>query len=238
MSGGRWYPTGTVLADGTVLAISGLDVGSVNDSIDIYHPSTNSWTHSGNGFLRMPLYPRMTLLPNGKVFASGANQNTKTYVPSTGAWKDVAPTIFGRYRDYGTSVLLPLTPARKFAPRVLILGGGPDGKDVTDTTELIDLSVRTPAWTAGPKMVAPRIQPYLFTSDGTRAARPAISSTTPTAIHYGASFDIVTHQVADIKSVELIRAGAVTHAFDMGVPSVAQWVHLTASTTAYSKKKH
>jgi len=300
MSGGRWYPTGTVLADGTVLAISGLDVGSVNNSIDIYHPSTNTWTHSGSGFPLMPLYPRMTLLPNGKIFESGANQNTKTYVPSTGEWKDIASTIFGQYRDYGTSVLLPLTPARHFAPHVMILGGGPDGKNVTDTTELIDLSAPAPKWTAGPKMVAPRIQlnatllpggrvlvsggssvdeqgstavreaelydpetnafspaetmefprlyhsntlllpdatvlavggnpargtyephveiyapPYLFKSDGTRAARPAISPTTAKTIHYGAPFEIHTHHAAGIRKVELIRAGAVTHAFDM-----------------------
>ena len=57
--------------------------------------------------------------------------------------------------------------------------------------------------------------PYLFKADGSRAARPAISSSTVTAIHYGASFDVYTHQAAGIRGVELIRAGAVTHSFDM-----------------------
>ena len=304
MSGGRWYPTGTVLGDGTVLTISGLDVGSLNKSIDIYHPSSNSWTHSGSGFDGLPLYPRMTLLPDGKVFESGSNPNVKTYTPSSGEWEDVPTTIFGKYREYGTSVLLPLTPARSYAPRVMILGGGQsngvDPIEATATTELIDLSAATPAWTEGRKMVDPRIQlnatllpggrvlvsggsaidengttavlaaelydpetntfspaetmefprlyhsntlllpdatvlavggnpargdyephvevyspPYLFKADGSRAARPAISSSTVTAIHYGASFDIDTHQAAGIRGVELIRAGAVTHSFDM-----------------------
>ena len=301
MSDGRWYPTGTVLADGNVLTISGLGSnGGLNNSIDIYHPSSNTWTHSGNGFIGMPLYPRMTLLPNGKVFESGSNPNAMTYTPSTGTWTNVATTLFGQYREYGTTVLLPLTPANGFKPRVMILGGGPNGTSVTATTEIIDLSAASPAWTAGPNMVAPRIQlnatlipggrvlvsggstkdedggsavreaqiyhpatntfsaaetmefprlyhsntlllpdatvmavggnpargeyephveiyspPYLFKSDGTRATRPAIATSTTSSIHYGASFDIHTRQAAVITGVELIRAGAVTHAFDM-----------------------
>jgi hypothetical protein len=119
--------------------------------------------------------------------------------------------------------------------------------------------------------------PYLFKADGSRAARPVISPSTASTIHYGASFDIDTRQAAGIRRVELIRAGAVTHAFDMdqrlvgltytassgalhatapsgpnlappgyyllfivdsyGVPSVARWVRLTASSTAPSSKK-
>src|SRR5205823_14019405 len=57
--------------------------------------------------------------------------------------------------------------------------------------------------------------PNLFKTDGTPAARPVISTSTTKTIHYGASFDIHTRQAAGIRSVELIRAGAVTHAFDM-----------------------
>lgn len=302
MSNGRWYPTGTVLADGTVLAISGLGstTPTLNPSIDIYHPATNTWTHSGTAFGGIPLYPRMTLLPNGKVFESGANSNTMTYAPGTGTWTFVANTIFGQTRDYGTSVLLPLTYGRQYAPRVMILGGGPGGRNVTATTEVIDLSSATPSWKAGPNMVAPRIQlnatllpvgrvlvsggssndedaatavraaqlyqpetntfspaetmefprlyhsntlllpdatvmavggnpargtyephieiyspPYLFKADGSPAARPTISATTTKTIHYGTAFDIKTPQAGNIVSVELIRAGAVTHAFDM-----------------------
>jgi len=317
MDDGRWYPTGTVLGDGTVLTISGLgDNGGGNDSIDIYRPSANTWTHSGSGFDDMPLYPRMTLLPNGKVFESGSNPNTMTYTPSTGKWTDVARTRFDRYREYGTTVLLPLTPSRNFAARVMILGGGPDDDtklacppppdrpglrvQATNTTEIIDLSASAPAWTAGPNMVAPRSQlnatllpggrmlvsggssidecdstavkaaelydpetntfspaetmefqrlyhsntlllpdatvmavggnpargeyenhveiywpPYLFKSDGTRAARPSIAPATTSALRYGASFGIHTSNAKAIRRVDLIRAGAATHAFDM-----------------------
>ena len=56
--------------------------------------------------------------------------------------------------------------------------------------------------------------PYLFNADGTAATRPVISRIDQT-IHYGANFYIRTPYPADIKSVVLIRPGAVTHAFDM-----------------------
>ena len=56
---------------------------------------------------------------------------------------------------YGSSVLLPLTPANNYAPKVIIFGGG---NPATATTELIDLSATTPAWTYGPSMSAPRIE--------------------------------------------------------------------------------
>ena len=86
----------------------------------------------------MPLYPREHLLPNGKVFESGANRNSQIYDPAAHTFTTVATTIFDRNRDYGTSVLLPLTPANGFKPKVMILGGA---IPATDTTELIDLSV-------------------------------------------------------------------------------------------------
>src|ERR1700733_110847 len=71
MAHGRWYPTNTVLGDGRVMTFSGLDeAGSTNTQVEIYKvgagwaaPTTAPWTP--------PLYPRMHLLPNGKVFYSG-----------------------------------------------------------------------------------------------------------------------------------------------------------------------
>ena len=67
----------------------------------------------------------------------------------------MATTKFGGSRSYGTSVLLPLTPANGYRPRVMILGGG---SPATATTEIIDLSSPTPAWRYGPSMSQPRIQ--------------------------------------------------------------------------------
>lgn len=156
MKGGRWYPTGTVLGNGSVLVVSGLtDTSStVNTSVQIWNGA--SWSDAGTIFAGVPLYPRQHLLPSGQVFESGANRNSKMYDLATHIWSDVATTNFPGNRDYGTSVLLPLTQANGYKPRVMILGGG--APNATNTTELIDLSVPLPRWVNGPNMVRPRIQ--------------------------------------------------------------------------------
>jgi hypothetical protein len=300
MSGGRWYPTGTVLGDGTVLVLSGLNdtSGGVNTTVQIF--KAGAWTPAGTVFPGPPLYPREHLLPSGKVFEDGANPNSQMFDPATKTWKPVATTKFGKNRDYGTSVLLPLTPANSFKPVAMILGGGPGGANVTNTTELIDLSAANPQWVNGPAMVKPRIQlnatilpngkvlvsggstedekpatgvleaqlydpasnsfasgstmafprvyhsntlllpdatvaalggnperkvyephieiyspPYLFNGDGTPAKRPVISHVSSANIGYGATFQVHSPDATGIKQVVLIRAGAVTHAFDM-----------------------
>ena len=156
MAHGRWYPTSTVLGDGRVLTFSGLDeTGSTNFQVEIYKvgvgwgaPHTASWTP--------PLYPRLTLLPSGKVFYSGSSTQSRTFDPATNSWSDVIATMnYGGDRIYGSSVLLPLTPANAYKPVVMVFGGG---NPSTKTTELIDLSAATPAWVNGPPMSQPRIE--------------------------------------------------------------------------------
>jgi hypothetical protein len=140
MSGGRWYPTGTVLGDGRVMVTSGLlerfgiEKGVINREVQIYDPATDRWADAATGPL-LPLYPRQTLLPTGQVFISGASATSRFFDPKTFAWREGPKTNYGEARNYGTSVLLPLTPANGFKPTVMILGGGrDDGKDVTKTT--------------------------------------------------------------------------------------------------------
>jgi len=305
---GRWYPTGTVLSNGSVLVYSGLintivpgeTSARVNTSVQIWTGGT--WTAAGTAFMSVQLYPRQHLLPNGKIFESGSNRDSQMYDPATKAFAFVANTIFDKRRDYGTSVLLPLTPENGFKPKVMIMGGSPLDipQDATDTTELIDLSVPAPKWVAGPAMVKGRIElnatilpngkvlvsggsvkdedkatavkeaqlydpannmfssassmefprlyhsntmllpdatvvslggnpvrkvyqpeieiyspPYLFNSDGSPAKRPTITDVAPGELHYGEQFNVSTPEAENIKFIVLIRAGAVTHAFDM-----------------------
>jgi len=156
MAHGRWYPTNTVLGDGRVMTFSGLDeTSSTNAQVEIYKvgagwsaPSTAPWTP--------PLYPRMHLLPSGKVFYSGSTTQSRTFDPSTNTWSGViANTNYGGARTYGSSVLLPLTPANGYKPKVIIFGGG---NPSVATTEIIDLSTSSPAWVWGPNMSQPRIE--------------------------------------------------------------------------------
>jgi galactose oxidase len=103
-----------------------------------------------------PLYPRMHLSTDGRVFYAGSTRSSRFFNPSTGTWSAiVATTNHSASRTYGTSVLLPLTPANSYRPRVMIFGGG---NPATATTEIIDLLAPTPVWQFGPSMSQPRIQ--------------------------------------------------------------------------------
>jgi galactose oxidase-like protein len=156
MQHGRWYPTTTTLGDGRVMAFSGLDVnGATTPTVEIYSPASG-WSAPTNAPWTPPLYPRLHLLPNGKVFYSGPGTGSAMFNPSTQAWTtNVARTNYGSSRTYGTSVLLPLTPANGYTPRVMIMGGG---NPATTTTEIIDLSQATPVWQYGPDMSQGRIE--------------------------------------------------------------------------------
>ena len=121
MAHGRWYATGTMLGNGSVM-----------------------------------LYPRLHLLPNGTVFYSAPTPSSAIFDPSSHTWSlDVANTVFGGNRGYGTSVLLPLTPANNYDPQVMIFGGG---NPATKTTEIIDLGASTPAWQNSAQMSQARIE--------------------------------------------------------------------------------
>ena len=97
-----------------------------------------------------PLYPRMHLSTDGRVFYAGSGRAPGSSIQSNGTWSAVvATTNYSGSRTYGTSVLLPLTPANGYRPRVMIFGGG---SPATATTEIIDLSAPTPEWQFGPSM--------------------------------------------------------------------------------------
>lgn len=300
MAHGRWYPTVTVLGDGRVLTFSGLDEnGNTNTTVEFYTVGSG-WSIPFAAGWTPPLYPRLHVLPSGKVFYSGSTTQSQMFDPATHQWTNVATTRYSGTRTYGTSVLLPLTPANNYAPKVMIMGGG---NPSTATTELIDLSAANPSWVFGPSMSQPRIemnavilptgkvlalggsyndedtataslnadlydpatntfssaganayarlyhsvallmpdatvwvaggnpqrgtyeshmeiyQPaYLFTTDGSGnvipATRPTITGA-PSGINYGSNFTIQTPDAANIASAVLVRAGGVTHAFNM-----------------------
>jgi Domain of unknown function (DUF1929)/PKD domain len=156
MAHGRWYPTVTNLSDGTLMTFSGLDEkGGTNSTVEIYTVGSG-WSAAFGSPFTPPLYPRMHLLPSGKVFYSGSTTSSRYFDPSAHTWSGVvATTNYSGTRTYGTSVVLPLTPANNYKPVVMIMGGG---NPATSTTELIDLSAATPQWTYGPNMSQPRIE--------------------------------------------------------------------------------
>jgi hypothetical protein len=156
MQHGRWYPTATTLADGRTMLFSGLDVnGATTPTVEIYTVGSG-WSTPVSAPWTPPLYPRLHLLPNGNVFYSGPGTGSAIFDPLNQTWTtNVARTNYGNTRTYGTSVLLPLTPANNYTPRVMIMGGG---NPATATTETIDLSQATPVWQFGPDMSQARIE--------------------------------------------------------------------------------
>jgi hypothetical protein len=130
------------------------------------------WNHDGVPSVP-PFYMRQHVLPDGKVFYSSQDTDTKIFDPAAASttnsgWTHVAWTNYGRAagqgdRSYGTSVLLPLSPANNYDPRVMIMGG--DVYNSTDTTEIIDLgpcapacAANTPVWQWGPPMSQRRVR--------------------------------------------------------------------------------
>jgi hypothetical protein len=160
MVDGRWYATGTALGDGRTLTFSGLNsAGGTNNTVEIYdlRNAGTGWTTPVAAPFSPPLYPHMFLLPNGKVFFTGNGSssgiaNSWILDPTSLTWtKSVATTMD---REYGSTVLLPLLPP-SYATRVMNFGGG---SPATATTEVIDPTAASPAWTPGPNMSTGRIQ--------------------------------------------------------------------------------
>jgi len=155
MAHGRWYPTVTTLGDGRAMTFSGLtETGATSTTVEIYTPGAG-WSQEFGAGWTPPLYPRMHLLPNGKVFYSGSGVTSRLFDPVAHTWSTVANTVLGTTRTYGTSVLLPLTPETNYRPRVVIMGGG---NPATATTEIIDLGAPSPSWQSGPNMSGGRIE--------------------------------------------------------------------------------
>ena len=160
MVNGRWYGSATTLADGRVMAFSGLSLsGGTNNTTEIYDLKNAGagWASPVTAPFSPPLYPRMYLLPNGHVFYTGqgsGSNNASSWIfdPLGGSWTQSAATTANR--TYGSSVLLPLLPPN-YTPKVINFGGG---SPATPSTEIIDLSAASPSWIAGPNMSTGRIE--------------------------------------------------------------------------------
>jgi Domain of unknown function (DUF1929) len=171
MNYARWYPTSVELNNGTVLELSGSnETGTViQTALESYSPTTGTWTvlpASANlPSNLLQTYPRMSLLPSGKVFLSSPAVQTYLFDPSTNAWSLVGATNFG-YRYFAPHVLLP------GQEKVLVAGGSlthaNGGGASTNTVEIIDLSATTPKWTyANPMTYARYNENLVLLADGT-----------------------------------------------------------------------
>jgi len=165
-TGGRWYPTLLTLPDGRVLAVSGHpevdDTRHNNNSLELYDPSTGSWTIVGavdygnidSATARMYEYPRLHVLPDGTVISMStmSNGNIEQWHPYTDAtdWDHVigpAPDpMYGGFAQDTTSVLLPLKPSDGYRARILLAGAS--------MPYVLDMGNVAGGWTAVPRNMA------------------------------------------------------------------------------------
>jgi beta-lactam-binding protein with PASTA domain len=150
----RWYPTGTRLPDGRVLALSGAR-NSLTDVVttpEIYDPAADTWTSLTGAVRSIPLYPFVFVLPDGRVIHLGNSEvssRTQVLNLATQTWTiiDSRTTI-----DGGSAVT--------FAPGKFMKAGtaadsGNSGLAAT-TAYTLDMTQPTPTWQPTGSMAFPR----------------------------------------------------------------------------------
>ncbi|WP_455353578.1 galactose oxidase-like domain-containing protein [Streptomyces sp. SYSU K217416] len=157
MKEARWYPTLTTLEDGKVLSTSGLDeIGQiVPGKNEVYDPETKEWEYLPKE-LKLPTYPALFLMDNGKLFYSGSNAG---YGPADvgrepGIW-DVETNKFTKIpglsdpdqMETSLTVMLPPAQDQKF----MVVGGGGVGESekASEKTRLVDLKEDNPRFRDG-----------------------------------------------------------------------------------------
>ena len=184
--------------------------------------------------LRPPDYKPIVYVMGGNTLATEDTAEMIDLSAATPAWTALPDLAFARPQQF-TATLLP-------DGRVFIAGGisgGPDG----GACEIFDPRNPAAGWVPGPNMKYPRTyhSSFILLQDGSVLGggappdadspaiytpherffpdyfdmlRPVISAA-PATVNYGANFTINTPNAADITEVLLLRAGAVTHGFNM-----------------------
>lgn len=163
----RWYPTLTEMGDGRILVVGGLDEsGVLTKDWQLFDGVTQRWTElttPPSAFRRMPMYPALHLMRDGRLFYSGVNTfGSNAEDAPAGIWntrsngfQHVAGLTDADRRDQGASLLLP--PAQD--QKVMVIGGGWQEAPVwaVPTTAIVDLSKENPTFTAGPLLDYPKM---------------------------------------------------------------------------------
>jgi hypothetical protein len=219
---------------GKVMVVGGRSNGGTTlSAVNIFDIPSQTWataapTPSPMNFKRQ--YQNTTLLPDGKVLATGGQQCDggtpsfncpagaanfpESWNPVTRTWTTLAENPTRTPRIYHSiALLLP-------DGRVLVGGGGlpaANGDRVVDTTTntVVTCSGFPPGDPVicrhyGHKDVEIYSPPYLFAADDSLAPRPAITSA-PAAVALGDTFNVSISSGLQVNSAVLMRLPTVTH---------------------------
>ena len=149
MQGGRWYPTLTMLGNGDINVVGGInDEGNGgNVLVERFASDTRTWVGGvSQRWAFWGLYPALHLMDDGQLFYSGTNTFGNA-LPGSAMWNLKTDTVQDLplsnpdLRDQSASVLLP--PAQE--QRVMVMGGGKSytGEVATSSTYIHDLAAGT-----------------------------------------------------------------------------------------------
>jgi hypothetical protein len=146
----RWYPTDVSLPDGDVLVFAGKVRSGVNASdVERYDGETGAFsTLPASATRDMAFYPRMFILPDGRIVRVGQERQTVFFEPASSSWTTGPPMTFGA-RTRGSAVMLP------GAQEILAIGGATQ-TGATATAEILDLRGSQPVWRPTGSMHDPR----------------------------------------------------------------------------------
>ena len=169
MDAGRWYPTVVTLGNGDALVSSGSFSNQQNQIQN--NPNQEIWRddvwHMIVDFQGIPLYPRMHLAPDGRVFMSGPlPQGFLLDTTGGGSWTPLPGPggVRSEFREYAASVMYDVG-------KVIFIGGGNQGNQAVPTSqaEVIDLNAPAPSWrlAKNPMRFARRQHNATILADGT-----------------------------------------------------------------------
>lgn len=139
MASRRWYPTDVLLPDGDTLVFSGtVSSGVFAQDVERYDGAADSFSTLGPGATRqMATYPKMFVLPDGRIVRVGPETQTLFFDPAAESW--TAGPSMGVTRFFGAAVLLP------GLQRILAIGGAGGGAGIA-TAEILELGGTGPIW--------------------------------------------------------------------------------------------
>ena len=144
MNFARWYPTNTLLPNGTTIVSSGeTNCDGCDVAVpEIYNATTNSWTQLTSAPLTTPYYPYNFVLPDGRMLTAGTVEDpiaSKVLNFTNNTWSAVAPGTF----DGGSAI--------QYLPNKILKTGTSANADApppasASTAYVLDMTQATPAW--------------------------------------------------------------------------------------------